>query len=276
MTSSFLDTVTPLQTRVGYGTLGTNGRLGYEGKDIAVEGMPVEHALSTHPPARLLYHLGGSATRFRCRVALNDDVASSGSYADFAVVADGREVAVARGVGAGQPPRELVADLEGAQLLELLVTTGRWECCHALWIEPELEGAVNGHSPGKLEDCLGFTEIEVPPALPAAERCIATVVSPGYEDMLDDMLGSLLANGHCQDATAAGLHARDEPGLRAGHRQVSRGTRTLPAAAADHQRQQVDPLLGGAGRPGAPFPLPRRRHVRARRPDAVFRRPGRL
>lgn len=200
MTSSFLDTVTPLQTRVGYGTLGTNGRLGYEGKDIAVEGMPVEHALSTHPPARLLYHLGGSATRFRCRVALNDDVASSGSYADFAVVADGREVAVARGVGAGQPPRELVADLEGAQLLELLVTTGRWECCHALWIEPELEGAVNGHSPGKLEDCLGFTEIEVPPALPAAERCIATVVSPGYEDMLDDMLGSLLANGHCQDA----------------------------------------------------------------------------
>src|SRR4051812_19127193 len=122
MTSSFLDTVTPLQTRVGYGALGTGGRLGYEGKGVTVQGRPVEHALSTHPPARLLYPLGGSATRFACRVALNDDVARSGSHADFAVVADGREVAAARGVGAGQPPRELVADIDGAQLLELLVT----------------------------------------------------------------------------------------------------------------------------------------------------------
>src|SRR5205807_4346186 len=33
-----------------------------------------------------------------------------------------------------------------------------------------------------------------------AVRCIATVVSPGFESLLDDMLGSLYANSGCQDA----------------------------------------------------------------------------
>src|SRR5262249_10332706 len=36
--------------------------------------------------------------------------------------------------------------------------------------------------------------------IPSAERCIATVVSPGFETLLDDMLGSFYANGRCQDA----------------------------------------------------------------------------
>jgi len=40
----------------------------------------------------------------------------------------------------------------------------------------------------------------VPPVLPRAERCIATVVSSGYASLADDMLGSLFANGGCQDA----------------------------------------------------------------------------
>jgi hypothetical protein len=198
--TNFLDTVSPLQARVGYGTLGSGGRLGYENKAVVVQGRAFEHALSTHPPARLLYHVGGSATRFRCLVALNDDVARSGSYADFAVVADGREVACARGVGAGQPPQELVADIRGAHLVELLVTSGRWECSHAVWLEPELDGPVNGLPAGTLVDCLDYAEIEPPPELPRAERCIATVASPGFEEMLADMLGSLLANGQCHDA----------------------------------------------------------------------------
>jgi predicted O-methyltransferase YrrM len=39
------------------------------------------------------------------------------------------------------------------------------------------------------------------PAVPLrARKCIATLVSSGYENLLDDMLGSLYANGNCQDA----------------------------------------------------------------------------
>ena len=53
---------------------------------------------------------------------------------------------------------------------------------------------------GILLDCLSRTEITVPTPLPRAQRCIATIVSPGFEGLLDDLLGSLYANGGCQDA----------------------------------------------------------------------------
>ena len=200
MTTSFLDAHAALQSRVGYGMLGVGGRLGYEGKEVVVWGQTFEHALSAHAPARILYHLGGTSTRFQCSVAFNDDVAGSSAWADFAVVADGREIAAARGVFAGEPPRALAADIAGAQLLELVVTTTHWDSCHTLWLEPRVDGTLNELPTGTLVDCLGFSRIGVPPALPVAERCIATLVSPGYEQLLDDMLGSVVANGGCPDA----------------------------------------------------------------------------
>jgi hypothetical protein len=97
-----LDSLQPLQSRVGYGQLGKAGSLGYEGKQVTVGGRTYTNALSTHPPARLLYHLGGTATRFRCRVAINDDVARATAWADFRVVVDGRVCAEANRVRAGE------------------------------------------------------------------------------------------------------------------------------------------------------------------------------
>ena len=85
-----LDTLTPLQARVGYGSLGTGGALGYEGKQVSVRGSRYRHSLSTHPPARLLYHVGGAVSRFHCRVALNDDVPTGASKDDFPLLANGR------------------------------------------------------------------------------------------------------------------------------------------------------------------------------------------
>jgi arylsulfatase A len=122
----YLADITPIQLRVGYGQLGTGGNLGYEGKEVSVRGQPFPYALSTHPPARLLYHLGGKAKRFRSLVAINDDVAPGWSHADFAVVADRRQVARTLEVGAGEPPRELEGDVTGATLLELVVSTTKW------------------------------------------------------------------------------------------------------------------------------------------------------
>jgi hypothetical protein len=118
----FLDGLEPLASSVGYGSLGRGGELGYERGHVVVGGRSYEHALSTHPPARLLYHLTG-AERLRCKVGLNDDVAQSGSHADFVVFADGREVARARDVPAGAPARALTAELGGTSRLELIVTT---------------------------------------------------------------------------------------------------------------------------------------------------------
>jgi predicted O-methyltransferase YrrM len=51
-----------------------------------------------------------------------------------------------------------------------------------------------------LMDCLARTDIILPPSAPRVRRCIATVVSSGFGYLLDDMLGSLNANGACQDA----------------------------------------------------------------------------
>lgn len=196
----YLDSLAPLRADVGYGQLGLGGSLGYEGRAVQVKRVPYQHALSSHPPARLLFQLGGRFSRFACQVALNDDVAAGASHADFIVLADGRQVAAAPHVVAGTGPHALQANISGAQRLELVVKTGRWEYCHAVWLDPQVdEGAVDG-APEKLFDCLGRAEITLHTPLPRAERCVATVVSPGFETLLDDMLGSFYANGGCQDA----------------------------------------------------------------------------
>jgi predicted O-methyltransferase YrrM len=198
----YLDALPLIHAEVGYGMLGTRGKLGYEGKSVVVQRKAYQHALSTHPPARLRFQLDGRYARFHCRVALNDDVPPGVSHADFVVRADGRQVAFVSHVIAGQPPQAIQADISGAQVLELVVTTSHWEYAHAVWLDPEVsELAIE--TPGsntRLTDCLERAEILLAAELPQVERCIATVVSPGYEQLLDDMLGSLYANGGCQDA----------------------------------------------------------------------------
>ena len=89
----FLDSIPPLEVCVGYGELGTQGALGYENKPVAVQRQTYAHALSSHPPARLVYSLDGRFRAFRCQVAINDDVSAGASHADFRVLADGRRVA---------------------------------------------------------------------------------------------------------------------------------------------------------------------------------------
>ena len=196
----YLDTLPLHRAEVGYSTLGMYGNLGYEGKQVMVQGQPYHHAFSTHPPAHLLFQLEGRFQYFSCQVALNDDVPHGLSHADFSVLADGRLVAHAADVEAGAPARTLSADVRGAQWLELLVRTTRWDFCHAVWLDPQLEEMGDGASSGTLPDCLARVEMTVPGSTLRAERCIATVMSAGFAGLLDDMLGSLLANGGCQDA----------------------------------------------------------------------------
>src|SRR5215813_7925396 len=198
MPEVFLDSLLMLEAQVGYGDVGMHGTLGYEGKKVSVRQRQYDHSLSTHPPARLRYRVDRGFARFYCQVALNDDVPPGASHADFIVTADGHEVAIEPYVRAGEPPRMLRADISGAEYLELLVRTSRWEYSHAVWLDPRLD---ESSAPAvKLVDCLGRAEISVPYGLPPVERCIATVVSPGFEALLDDMLGSLCANSGCQDS----------------------------------------------------------------------------
>lgn len=194
----YLGSVDPVAAQVGWGALGLDGHLGYEGKPVSVRGQAYARSISTHPPAHVLYNVGGRFATFRCHVAINDDVPAGRSHADFFVYADSRQVACAPHVVAGEAPRSIQADISGASALELRVGTTHWEFSHAVWLDPELvETALSRAEP--LVDCLGRAEIAAA-SLPSAERCIATVVSPGYERMLDNMLGSVRANANCDDS----------------------------------------------------------------------------
>lgn len=210
----YLDALAVQQAQVGYGHLGLKGQLGYENKQVTVQGRPFAHALSTHPPAHLCFQLNGRYTHFHCHVALNDDVPPGRSHADFIVVADGRRLATARNVVAGAAPHLLQADVRGVQTLELIVRTNRWELCHAVWLDPQLtDMAVSPHN-NTLLDCLGRVQITLPPEPLRAQRCLATVVSPGFEALLDDMLGSFYANGRCHDVLLVVFTVGDSPAMR--------------------------------------------------------------
>jgi hypothetical protein len=112
------------------------------------------HAFSAHPPARLLFQLNGRFRGFRCSVALNDDVPIGRSHANFVVLADGRQVAEANFIAAGEVPRPLCADITGAQTIELVTKTARWEYSHAVWLDPLVSETSVPKGSIVLVDCL--------------------------------------------------------------------------------------------------------------------------
>lgn len=189
-----------LHTYSGYDTLRARRVVPFDDGEVTVQGVRYGHAVDAHPPARALYYTGRAASRLRCHVAVGGDGDATSSYADFAVCADGREVATALEVGAGEAPRELVADVTGAHLVELFVTSTCGQPCQALWLEPQFDQLPEVSPPQPFQDPLGRVEITPLPPLPPAERCVVVAASAGYEAMLDDMLGSLVANGECTDA----------------------------------------------------------------------------
>ena len=204
----YLDTLQPTRADVGFGQFGRCGSLGYEEKAVLVQQQFYPHALSTHAPAHLVFQLEGCFTTFRCQVAFNDDVPAGSTSADFLVLSDGQEIASVLHMVAGEPPRAIEANVSHAQQLELIVRTEQFENCHTVWLNAELDESM----PVTMLDCLHRVRVTLLVPLPKAERCIATVVSPGYEKLLDDMLGSLYANGGCQDAllVVLVLNANDE------------------------------------------------------------------
>jgi hypothetical protein len=212
-----LDGLDPIYAEIGYGELGRHGQLGYEDARVVVAGKAYASALSTHPPARLRFAVPVGCARLRCQVALNDDVADRGSYATFRVVADGRVIAEAKRVRAGAAPVPMVANLASASVLDLVVSTSAWAYCHAVWLEPvfDVPGA-DGQSPGAVpvvSDPLLRADITVPEGLHPAERCIATVGSAGFEQWVDDLLGSIRTFADCPDARLAVFALGDAPAL---------------------------------------------------------------
>lgn len=201
--SVWLDTLTPVETVVGYGDLGRGGELGYEGRCVEIGGNQRPRSLSAHGPSRLEFILDGRYRELSCGVAINDDVPAGVTTADFLVQGDGRPLAIARGIRPQQVPRLLTVDVTGIRRLELVVRPHRWDWCHAVWVDPALSPPNSHKQPTTIVDCLGRAEITLPQDLPPVDLCVATVGSPGYETRLDDLLESLRSDGGLDDALLA-------------------------------------------------------------------------
>lgn len=195
-----LDELTPLQAEVGYGQLGRDGALGYDNGRVRVNDQAMLRALSAHAPSRLVYELDGSYNYFNCQVALNGDVPAGASRASFRILADGHLVALHCGLLAGSPPQALQAHIAGCRRLELITETDRWAYCHSLWLSPVLSRSSVDATGTILTDCLKRVQVQMPPAPLQSQTCIATVVTPGYAPLLDDLLTTLSARGGCPEA----------------------------------------------------------------------------
>jgi predicted O-methyltransferase YrrM len=199
-TPEYLDSFEIVGFRGSFGQLGLAGSLGYEGKHVSVKGYCYRHALSANGPAAVTVRLDGQPRRFECLVAINDDVLPGASSADFIVAVGGRMVAGTFGMTAGDPPRAIAAELGTALEIELRVTTGDPTFCHAVWLDPAVPVSDSSDPSTSIVDCLRGTEIVVPSRPLCSDRCIVTIASRDFKSLLDDMLGSLVANGNCQDA----------------------------------------------------------------------------
>lgn len=202
-TLTWLDTLEPHHIQVGYGDLGRHGNLGYENKPVEINGELRSHSLSAHASSKLTYHLRGHYSHFYCQVAINDDVGSDSTSADFQILVDGRLAAIARNVRSCQIPRQISIDVRGVDRLDLIALRHRWDFCHTVWVDPCLVSIDPAEQAVTLTDALRRAEITLPQNLARAELCLATVGSPGFENWIDDLFGSICANAQCPHAMLA-------------------------------------------------------------------------
>ena len=197
----FLDRLPLTGATVGFGKLGTDGDLGYEGSSVKVAGKPCAHALSAHAPSHLTFDLAGGYQRFECRVAFNDDVRGRPTSCHFAVRLDGEEVASAPLVRPGDEPVTLRADVTSGRTLELIALTDRFDYCHSVWIDPVVTNEAPAEpSKTELADPLERVSFPVPNSRRRVDTCIATVVTGEFEKYLEDFIMSLKLLGDIPEA----------------------------------------------------------------------------
>lgn len=207
----YVENLKQLQQSVGYGTVGTHGTLGYEGLHVKVRQNRYEHTLSAHAPSRLVFELDGRFDEFSAQVAINDDVASQNTSADFVVYADDQVVAVVPSVRAGDAPRPVQAIIRGSQRLILVVYTTQWQFCHSVWLDPEVQTYPPEITSLEWRDALSRVKVQKPLSTPQMEFCIATVASQGYAHLLDDLLGSLHALDIFDDTAVVVFNVDSDP-----------------------------------------------------------------
>lgn len=241
---AWLDVRPPELFTVGYGQPGLHGELGFEDKSVCIAGERPLHAISAHAPSELSWTLDGSFSWFHSHVALNDDVIGAETSADFELYADDRLVGIAGNVSPTDMNRSITADISGARKIRLIARPRRWDYCHSVWVDPKILPA-----PDSIRfdtDCLKRVRVESPVPSITADVCIATVGSPGFEDWVDDLLGSIVANAQCPEAVFVVFFLGDSPKIRHICRKYQ--ARLIPCRSMAHQGPAMKSILYSLGR----------------------------
>lgn len=129
-------------TFVGYGTLGKNGELGYEGLTIVVGGRPSQKGISMHPPSngisKVTYDVPVGCTHFEGEAAIADGRLPQATPVVFRVINEkDRLLWQSKPIhGAGKSEKCRIA-LTGAKSLTLTVECpGSHNYAYAVWINP--------------------------------------------------------------------------------------------------------------------------------------------
>ncbi len=198
--SRYLDGAKPLHVSVGYGELGIQSRLGYEGKSVSVLGRSFSHSFSAHAPSRLVFEILPQEKEFSSLVSINDDVSENMASADFFVLSHGEILGIAKDVRPHETPRLLTASVKNCTQIELIAVPQKWEYCHTVWIDPIVTSHCLCDRVNGLEDCLGRSYIQKRKEKIRKKSCFVTVASEKFSHWLDDLLGSIRKNSQCDDA----------------------------------------------------------------------------
>lgn len=197
--SQYVDDLNLNSVIVGYGELGLQGELGYEGHDVVIDGKHFQHPLSAHGPSSITISLEDNYRWFESRVAFNDDVVGQDVSADFLVFDNERLIGIAKNVVPGDQDRRIVCEINGVKELKLQVNAKGWENCHSVWVDPTIHRSDDLRMK-YLTDCLGRVEVLQNKQQKKSELCVATVGSPGFESWVDTLFASFVANAQLPDA----------------------------------------------------------------------------
>ncbi|MEM7478440.1 MAG: NPCBM/NEW2 domain-containing protein, partial [Planctomycetota bacterium] len=140
-----LDTLTEAAFFVGFGRFGRQGEKGYgRDKRVIVGGKPLQHALSTHPPAdgaaHVQYHLDREFKWLTTAPGVTDDGAGGNFQLQFAVYGDGRLLKQSKLKTDTGIVADWKIDVRGVETLLLMVRCGKSnQRAHAIWANPVLE-----------------------------------------------------------------------------------------------------------------------------------------
>ena len=185
-----LSNLKPLYKKIRYGSIGTDGQLGYDNYLSSVKNQFCEDIISAHPDSTIVYEVNNEFKNLSIKCALND-TSDLFARADFLIYADSYLIASALNVCKGEI-RNIDADLNDCKKITLKIKTNKPEFCHALWFD----GILHNDSKDYINGCMGDIQIFRPEDKSLYELCFCICITPEYVNYAYSLLNSIKENSN--------------------------------------------------------------------------------